>query len=147
MSLNPRIHDWLRSCVAERRPVLVQKVHQFFANKSSTWQLESFSIMKCYVLGSQQKIFPSINITMLPEYKNIETWTQIIFCLIKERFQTLKTSFPKSRYIFETFRCMGKVLKKERYFVSEILTFIFDMERVPLQPANSFLQPAKTGRI
>ena len=40
-----------------------------------------------------------------------------------------------------------KVLKKERYFVSEIFTVIFDMERVLLQPANSLLQPAKKVRI
>ena len=36
-----------------------------------------------------------------------------------------------------------KVLLKERNFVSELLTFIFDIERVLLQPANSLLQPAK----
>ena len=30
---------------------------------------------------------------------------------------------------------------------SEILTFIFDMERVLQQPANSLLQPAKKVRI
>ena len=40
-----------------------------------------------------------------------------------------------------------KVLKKERNFASEILTFIFNMERVVLQPANSLLQPAKKVRI
>ena len=34
----------------------------------------------------------------------------------------------------------------ERNFVSEILTFIFDMERVLLQPANSLLQPAKKSK-
>ena len=38
-------------------------------------------------------------------------------------------------------------LEKERNFVSEILTFIFGMERVLLQPANSLLQPAKKVRI
>ena len=36
-----------------------------------------------------------------------------------------------------------KDLYKERYFVSDILTFIFDMERVLLQPVNSLLQLAK----
>ena len=40
-----------------------------------------------------------------------------------------------------------KVLQKERNFVSDILTFIFNMERVVLQPANSLLQPAKKVRI
>ena len=39
------------------------------------------------------------------------------------------------------------VLQKERNFVSEIFTFIFDMERVLLQPDNSLLQPAKKVRI
>ena len=34
-----------------------------------------------------------------------------------------------------------------KVFVSEIFTFIFDMERVLLQPANSLLQPAKKVRI
>ena len=33
-------------------------------------------------------------------------------------------------------RDCGKVLKKERNFVSDILTFIFDMERAFLQPAS-----------
>ena len=32
-------------------------------------------------------------------------------------------------------------------FVSEILTFIFDMEGVLLQPANSLLKPAKKARV
>ena len=40
-----------------------------------------------------------------------------------------------------------KVLEKEQNFVSDILTFIFDMERVLLRPANSLLQPAKKIRI
>ena len=38
-------------------------------------------------------------------------------------------------------------MKKERNFVSDVLTFIFDMERVILQPANSLLQQAKKVRI
>ena len=40
-----------------------------------------------------------------------------------------------------------KVLEKKQNFVSDILTFIFDMERVLLQPANSLHQPAKKVRI
>ena len=44
-------------------------------------------------------------------------------------------------------RLLTKVLQKERYFVSEIFTLLFNMERVLLQPANSLLQPAKKVRI
>ena len=40
-----------------------------------------------------------------------------------------------------------QVLYKEQYFVSELFTFIFDMERVLLKPANSLLQQAKKVRI
>ena len=39
-----------------------------------------------------------------------------------------------------------KVLSKERNFVSEILTFIFDMERVLLQPANQGVKVETFGR-
>ena len=39
-----------------------------------------------------------------------------------------------------------KVLEKEQNFVSDILTFIFNMERVLLQPANSFFKPAQKNQ-
>ena len=38
-------------------------------------------------------------------------------------------------------------LVKGEKFVSEIFIFIFDMERVLLEPANSLLRPAKKVRI
>ena len=36
--------------------------------------------------------------------------------------------------------------EKGEVFVSDILTFIFDMEKVLLQPANSLLQSAKKSK-
>ena len=54
---------------------------------------------------------------------------------------------PVSIRVKSAFSVVFKVLEKEQNFVSDILTFIFDMERVLLQPANSLLQPAKKVRI
>ena len=73
-------------------------------------------------------------------------WKDIIFGTreILKSEQEMMSCVKSWRILFELTRIepIGLV-KKEQYFVSEILTYIFDIERVLLQPANSLLQPAK----
>ena len=88
----------------------------------------------------------------MPKYAQRVITPKLIFKELK-MISEKNCSFFTVKISLYNYRCPSllyadtKVLEKKQNFVSDILTFIFDMERVLLQPANSLLQPAKKVRI
>ena len=115
------------------------------------WLCLHLTNLKHCELGKYKKFWTSILLYLMRirHLKKVRAPPSTLGLTVVPKFELLLSQLRCTKILSRssTFWLTQGLVKKERYFVSEIFTFIFDMERVLLQPANSLLKPAKKVRI